>query len=319
MNQSGKRNRASRAPFRIGTSGYLNLSGTPDHRSRSDLGLHDPARLRDSLQVTSLADAVFPGIVTGVRFWPFLLIARDLETNGKKPGAVRTLKKLKEIANKHKTDTRISSATRIGPKTLNSFRPYQSMYRTLLEKSEVKITQQLKPLADFFTDRRRKYRGDLEFFLVNKKAWRSALYKSLGKPGKDFARLIEQDDAIKTLWDAIEEILEKPKNFDLILVEAASAYALLVCLYGQMENGQIYGGGSRPLAKLLIKLIKKMPDLPVKRYANLLTLAAQSSQPPLAKIQLRARRENRRVLAMLRFGTFWNLYRRPCPNALERK
>ncbi|MBN1545408.1 MAG: hypothetical protein JW902_01970 [Syntrophaceae bacterium] len=188
-----------------------------------------------------------------------------------------------------------------------------------MEKSEVKITQQLKPLADFFTDRRRKYRGDLEFFLVNKKAWRSALYKSLGKPGKDFARLIEQDDAIKTLWDAIEEILEKPKNFDLILVEAASAYALLVCLYGQMENGQIYGGGSRPLAKLLIKLIKKMPDLPVKRYANLLTLAAQSSQPPLAKIQLRARRENRRVLAMLRFGTFWNLYRRPCPNALERK
>jgi len=300
----------------LGPAGYLDLKDAPDKRQHFDFGDNDPARLRDNLRINDLAEELFPCILTGVRFWPFLLVARDLEERyGDKPSDNKVISELRRIATTQRRNRGIGSRTRLGPRTINSFRPYKGMLRLIRERS--KKSHQAKNLAKFLMDRRSHYRGDLSFFEKNEKKWKRVLKSSLGPPGKDFAKLIK-NNKVSDLWDAIDEILAKPGRFHKKLVEGAAAYALLVCLYGIMEEGQVYHEeDSQKRARLLLKLIDKRPKLPVAQYQLFIMQAANSSKPPFARINQKAKEQGRRVLAGLRFGTFWNLYRRPSPSVLE--
>lgn len=304
------------APFRLGFSGYLELEGALDSRRHIDLGEHDPARLRQSLRITALAQEVFPNVITGVRFWPFLLVARDLEGNGtRRSGNNRVLSALRRIAAAQRKHPKVTLRTRIGPRSLASFRPYQGMFRAICDSS--RNGGRTRGLVRFLLDRRRQYRGNLDFFDHHESRWKRALKSSMGAPGKCFATVIN-DEKVKKVEDAIQEILRKPGEYHPKLVEAAAAYALLVCLYGVVEEGEVYSAESaKTYARLLLKLIERKPSLPVAGYAQWIRQAARSPEPPLGGVTKKAWEQRRRILSGLRFGTFWNLYRRPSPRVLD--
>jgi hypothetical protein len=289
------------------------MTGLPDCRDRADLGRYDPARLHDALGVSRLADKLFPSVVTGARFWPFLFVARDCA--GKSDTAIRAA--LARIAVRHKQDGRLPQRARIGPRTLGSFRPYAGMYRSIVTRAQTQ--KPLRPLRDFICHRKRHYVGDPTFFLTHQTAWRGKLRASLPAPGKQFARLVWSDGEARTFWDAVQQILKTPSKFHEALVHAASCYALLVCLYGIVEGpGRIVNfADAEQLGALLLSLIRKIPKSPIAQYAPLVRQAIRTKTPPLKEVRRKAQKEQRRVLAGFRFLAFWNLYVRPTPHALS--
>jgi len=317
MRKGHSKNKKRSVPLRLGSAGFLDLRDAFDKRRYIDLGDHDPARLRSSLNVNAIAQEVFPHIMTGVRFWPFLLVARDLDKDSRnRSGDSRVLTKLRKIAAAQRQHPGVTSSTRIGPRSIATFRPYQGMFRSICNRKD---KRHVLKLARFLFDRRRSYSGDLKFFTKHEKAWKRALWSSLGQPGKEFARFISNPH-IQDVGDAIFKIHQKPDRFHAKLIEAATAHALLVCLYGIVDQGEVYSAEKAgEQASLLLKLIRKRPNLPAARYAQWIRLAARSSRPPFAEVTKKARKENKRILSQLRFATFWYLYRRPNPRVLDQR
>lgn len=305
-------------PFSLGHAGFLDLTGSLDGGQSVNLSDLDPAVLRDKLRVTQLAQEVFPNIISGVRFWPFLLVARDELTRegSAKLSSTAVQRQLKSIAAEQRKHPLMKSRSRmrIGPSTLAGYRPYRGMMQSILSSNK---NNDGCAMYHFLRDGRRRYEGDLCIFQRHEKRWRKALKASMGPPGRCFAELID-GSAIVKLDDAILEILTSFQRYDPTLVEATAAYALLVCLYGEVKDSRIVASDhSKEFAVHLCKLVKRRPTLTAAIYHPLILQASYSSSPPLEKIHRQRWRLSRRVLSELRFGTFWNLYLKPTPNVLS--
>ena len=156
----------------LGSANVLDLQSLPG-AGQAKLYLNDPVRVKKEIGVEAVTDLVFPYVKTGVRYWPFLLVARDLE--GKRRNVVET--RLSSIKKHQRIESR-------GPGKWTSFGRYRSMYQAIPDDSK---------LGKFLSHKGRVYRGDFAFFAGREKAWKAALLRTLGKSAQAFAGLLKEE------------------------------------------------------------------------------------------------------------------------------
>ncbi len=299
----------------IGLSNILDLEKLPGSRPAGPADFNDPVRVKKEIGVPEVNKALFPAITAGVRFWPFLLVARDHE--GRSPRRIE--KKLAWIRGEQPRQN-------IGAGTLQTFRPYQSMYRNLAASDETFA----RPLKQFIDDRRRTYSGNFEIFRRNRneKQWRKALVNLMGRPAKQFAKLLREEAkraqnkvrrdqaSVNLVERLIGRILKDQKrSYDPILWKGAACYAFLRCMYGinrveKVEPHVKAEDWATTLLDVLARTWRKEAE-PLEKYRHAIRLSVSS--PPWKKAHRQMKAENRKVLADLRFHVFYNLYLRPSP------
>ena len=164
----------------IGSANMLNLDDYPSRRTYENLDPNDPIMIKQNLGLNDVTERLFSTITTGVRYWPFLLVARDLRKTKSRQVIESSLKKI----------IFLQEQKNIGPLKFSTFRPYRSMYRTLSRMRDVES----EDLRCFVEDKRRKYDGNFAVFRSNgnEKNWKKTLVKSMGAPGRQFAKLLDQ-------------------------------------------------------------------------------------------------------------------------------
>jgi hypothetical protein len=298
----------------LGSANYLDLSGLPGRRSSEPLRIDDPRRVKKDIGITEAAEAVFPFLVSGVRFWPFLLVARDYVEKGITDKA---LQRLRGICGRQ-------GLGRVGPTARASFRAYVSMCRRLRDEGVG------TPLERFIFDRRRDYRGDPVTWNLES-TWKKVFIQSLGPSAKSFAgilRDVEKRDAADSDADignverAIGIVLSDRRwREDGRLWKAAACYAFLRCMYGvnTIDGIRAHIKSEEWAARLRTALLCNPPveGERLRRYLGPIR-SAELGAPPWGKLARSLLADGRRVLADLRFHTFHSLYMRPTPRALAR-
>jgi hypothetical protein len=273
---------------------------------RAWLGQYDPAAMREAIGVSEIQGNLFPTIRSGVRFWPFLLVAHELRDEGSRTRVEQHLRDLRRRQRRHQDRGRFARA--FGPRTATTFAAYRSMYRNVISSR----TGDGASLRSFLYTRRR-YRGDPSFFIDHAQEWRTALRRSMGAPGQQFARLLDRLYKEKSDSGAVDRAITKllrTPSFDKWLRKAAFCYAFLRCVYGITASVE----GIRSIfpssawAEMLARILREPPaDLGV--YARFLPLVKASvEKPALEHLHRRARSENGIVLSSLGFHVFYNLY-----------
>jgi hypothetical protein len=299
----------------IGSANMLNLDDYPSRRTYENLDPNDPIMIKQNLGLNEVTERLFSTITTGVRYWPFLLVARDLRKTKSRRVIESTLKKINSV----------QEQKNIGPLKFSTFRPYRSMYGSLSQKRDVESEN----LRYFIRDKRRKYDGNFDIFQRsgNEKNWKKALVKSMGVPGRQFAKLLDQllrdqrleryiDESGESIVDvAITRILRNKSKFHELLWKGAFCYAFLRNMYGINELGNFFPPTqSRKWSRYLIEILKKNhPSISgqLRGYIPLIKSSAES--PPWKDKTKEMKRKNRIVLAGIRFNIFYNLYARPTP------
>lgn len=295
-----KKNASRRGSLLLAPLATVPSDGAPDSRRSIDFGKYDPATMREKLGVNGLAEALFPTITSGVRFWPFLVVAKDFRASTKTAIDAELARIKKRIRGQ------TGNRRRIGPGHSQSFLPYHSM----LQKIELRAGKDpsAKELASFLAHGNRHFSGQMDFFSKHEKAWRKALLKSLPKAGRQFARLIDT----KSVDEAVEHIIRHSTKFEAPLCKAATCYALLVCLYGVRDGGKVVSKDvSEKWPGHLLNL--KDAELKILIFPLRELLKRAQEDPPLKKAHQKASEEERDVLAAFRFNTIQNLYRDHTP------
>jgi hypothetical protein len=295
----------------IGSANMLNLDDYPSTRTYENLDLNDPITIKKDLGLNEVTERLFSTIITGVRFWPFLLVARDLANTKSRQVIESALKKIKSV----------QEQKNIGPLKFSTFRPYRSMYGNLSRKHDLES----KDLRCFIQDKRRKYVGKFDVFRRNgnEKKWKKALVKSMDVPGRQFAKLLDQltkdqkiNESGESITDvAITRILRNKSRFHELLWKGAFCYTFLRNMYGINEFGNVFPPTqARKWSKYLVEILKKNdPSIPgqLRRYIPLIKNSADL--PPWKDKTKEMKRKNRIVLAGIRFHIFYNLYVLPTP------
>lgn len=243
------------------------------------------------------------------------MVARDLKGSWAQDAIEAKLRKI----------NRKQVQRNIGPLKMATFRPYQSMFKKLMERTDKESAE----LRRFVSDRRKKYDGDFLFFHKNnnEKKWKKVLIRSMGVPGKQFASLLDQltkngrvrrNDGGKgnTIIDlAITRILRNRTKFHELLWRGAFCYVFLRCMYGIDEYGEVYPSNLAPKwSELLLNAIRSQKTnalVSMGRYVSLIKRSAIS--PPWKSKTKQLKKTDRIVLANIRFYVFYNLYIRPSP------
>lgn len=267
-----------------------------------------PAAIKKNLELDKLDRILFPTLVTGVRWWPFLCIAI---TNSKSRSrkAFDATRQLKKALGLKKT-------ARLGPDTDTSLRPYISMARNIQE------SQQCNALRRYLE--RLHFTGKASFFVNYKhdKKWKELLLASNGAPAEAYIRAyLDKEKILKErprAEDVVSLVLEnEPETFHSVLWQGCFSYAFIRCLYGRFDPEESKAVSHRHVLgwkQSLIEIIKKQPKaLPtgVCNHSYILLLRKinnESSPPPLAKQTAQFRRQGRPVLASLRIPLFHRLY-----------
>lgn len=273
---------------------------------RKLLGQYDPALIREAIGVPEIRDNLFPTIQSGVRFWPYLLVAHELRDEDSRTRIETTLRGFRRRQRTHQEKGRYARA--FGPRSATTFAAYRSMYRKVVARDDAS-TEDLRALLTM----RSRYRGHPDFFIQHASAWRKALRRSMGRPGQQFARLLDRlykEEADSSAVDrAITALLQKP-GFDPWLKRGAFCYAFLRCIYGittSIQGIRSYVGVT-DWARLLARVLEK-PPAPLSQYRRFLPLVEASfEKPALENLHRRARADNGIVLASLGFHVFYNLY-----------
>lgn len=297
----------------LGSLNILSFSDLPDGRSNPELESNDPLHVKREIGLFEVNENLFATINSGVRFWPFVIVARDLDDTDSKQRIVGHLRRIRKKQPPQKQN--------VGPASMATFYFYRRMYRRLQERSD----PDSKPLRDFVNDRRRSYDGDFNIFQCshNTDKWKRALVKSMGVPGRELAKLLnrlkDKDDTEDIVEEAVSHILKNMSKYDPWLWKGAFCYAFLRCMYGINE---IQGDEFRVVshykatdwADILVQVLNSpksaAPDR-LKRYVSLIRKSKDS--PPWKKITKSLKEQNRIVLSNLRFHAFYNLYVRPIP------
>lgn len=299
----------------FGTANFLSCRELLPVSPRRMLGQYDPAAIREAIGVPEIRSRCFPTIPSGVRFWPYLIVAHELRDERSRNRIEKKLQDLRRRQRHHQE--RGHYVRQFGPRSLSTFGAYRSMYRN------VRATQNGYAAAlRTLLSTRRRYRGHPRFFIENAPVWRKALRRSMGRPGQQFARLLDRlyrEDSDSSVVDrAITELLQKT-TYDTWLRRAAFCYAFLRCVYGITASIQ----GIRSFyavthwAKLLSRILAR-PPRDLARYRRFLRLIQASvEKPALENLHRRARADNGIVLASLGFHVFYNLYVAHSPQGVE--
>lgn len=281
----------------------------PNGPSNFQLVPNDPIHVKMEIGLNDVKDNLFTIIHAGVRFWPYLIVARDLERISSERQIVTELKNIKK-----RQEVQI-----IGPGTIETFDFYRRMYRRIRKSTDTNV----KDLKDFINDRRRTYTGDFAIFNRNGNnvKWRKALIKSTGEPGKQFASLLDSlidngnEDIVE---DAVTHILKSRKPYNEWLWHGAFCYVFLRCMYGigfnDAENKQFTVTNHNKSSVWADTLIEILSNAKAKELSNLkkyIPLIRQSKiAPPWKNTTRSLKASNRIVLSNIKFDTFYNLYSR---------
>jgi hypothetical protein len=302
----------------LGISNILDLSDVPVPGHACPDDFDDPIRVKKELGLTDVSDALFPLISPGARFWPFLLVARDLEGQG--PWHVNArLKALRKA----------QPITRIGPGNHRMLQPYARMYRQIMASDKAAA----EPLQAFLGSGRRKYHGDFGIFTYNGNdtTWTKMLVAAMGTSARQFASLLRRIDkeaatqatrarAVNTTEQAISEVLaDKQQYYDATLWQGAACYAFLRCMYGieVVERVRPHWRAEKWAQDLLAALGSSHRPRAAcfKQYVGEIKEAVIG--PPWKDTRKSLQAERRKVLSDLRFHTFYNLVIRPTPQRWE--
>jgi hypothetical protein len=293
----------------LGSANVLELDEMPGVGTGL-LHAYDPVRVKEAIALTQATDAVFPYLKTGVRFWPFLLVARDLEGQGARASGAR----LKRIRAAQPAGRRNR-----GPGTLASFGAYRSMHAEIARGPDTALKR-------FLLDHRRTYDGRFEIFARHESAWRRALVATLGSPAAELARLlrveksnqnadVEENIALSDVERAISRALAARATSGR-LWHACACYAFLRCMYGVRTSSAKVGLAfkSEEWAAQLARAIrsgKRAEARHFERYAG--PIARAHERPPWGHLHRTLQKADRQIFSDLRFHTFANLYLRPSP------
>jgi hypothetical protein len=292
----------------LGSANVLDLGAMPGVGS-GVLHAHDPTRVKEAIELTGATDAVFPYIKTGVRFWPFLLVARDLDGKGARAiGAhLKRVRATQPIGRQNR-----------GPGTLASFGAYRSMHAEVARGPNTALKR-------FLLDRRRTYDGRFAIFARHETVWRRALVATLGRAAAEFAKLLvvqqkravdaEEVIALSDVERTISYALAAPSTSGH-LWHACACYAFLRCMYGVRETSTkvVPAFKSEEWAAQLAAAIRmgKRPEARhFERFAG--PIARAFERPPWGHLHRSLQKEDRQIFSDLRFHTFANLYLRPSP------
>lgn len=295
----------------IGSLNILDFADLPDGRSNLMLAANDPIHVKREIGLLEVNENLFTTINSGVRFWPFLLVARDLDDTDSRQRIISTLRSIR----------RKQPLQNIGPESMATFYFYRSMYRRLRERTD----PDSEDLRYFIDDRRRSYDGDFFIFRRNHNdaKWKRALVKSMGVPGRQFANLLNdlknRDETEDIVEEAITRIIRSKSKYDKWLWKGAFCYAFLRCMYGineiELDKSSVVSHyKASDWAEVLVQILNKpktaAPDR-LKRYIPLIRKSKVT--PPWRKTTKTLKDQNRIVLSNLRFHAFYNLYFRPIP------
>jgi hypothetical protein len=297
----------------LGSANVLDLGGMPGMDS-GVLHAHDPTRVKEAIALSAATDAVFPYLKTGVRFWPFLLVARDLDGKGWRAiGAhLKRIRAAQPLGRRNR-----------GPGTPASFNAYRSMHQEVAQGRDT-------ALKNFLLDRRRTYDGRFEIFARHERAWQKALVATMGSPAAEFAKLLvaqkkrtvdaEEAIALSDVERSISDALAAHTTSGR-LWHACACYAFLRCMYGVREASTkvVPAFKSEQWAAQLASAIRsgKRPEARLfERYAGPIDRAHE--RPPWGHLHRSLQRADRQIFSDLRFHTFANLYLRPSPRGYGR-
>jgi hypothetical protein len=271
------------APKHFGSGNYLSCAKFAATAKRRLLGVYDPQTIQQQLGVRTVQESVFPLILSGVRFWPYLLVANELRNCSK----TETEKRLRAIRLLQRNE---SYSRDFGPLKSSTF----SFYRRMHQRVTSSPVSEARDLRQLLTTRRR-YRGKASFFTDNASNWRKALHRSMGTNSQQFARLLNRlhkkisDASLVDL--AITELLKRPA-YNGALRRAAFCYAFLRCVYGirtRIEEIPAFVSNEE-WAKLLSKLLQN-PSADFREYSKFKRLIEKSiDEPALGHIHGKATR-----------------------------
>jgi hypothetical protein len=291
----------------FGSGNILDSSGLlSDSLVHQLLGQYDPRLVREEIGVTAVSAHLFPTLRSGVRFWPYLLVAHELRDEQNNSRIEAHLRRLRRLQRGYQEKGLYARA--FGPRTLGSFQAYRAMYEKLMDSH----TEDAEGLKAFVSGRLR-YRGNPQFFLDNKNKWRTLFRRALGTPGQQFGRLLDRLYKGTPNWRVVDlaiTTLLRENSYDQWLRRGALCYAFLRCVYGITESVEGIRSfyPSREWAKNLEKMLcAPPPDL--RTYTRFLPIIQKSVESPALKhVHQHALEENRRVLAGLGFHVFYRMY-----------
>lgn len=281
----------------FGSANYLDLSGVRLKKPVAPLNIYDPVKVKEALGLNTLE--VFPIITVGVRWWPYLFVARKYW--GRKPP------NLSRIVNKQKEVFRNG-----GPEALTSYSRYTSMYLAITRQT----TKPARELLAFLEDKHHSYDGRQAAWIYNKykRKWRVLLRNSMGEPSIRYAKLLDRlNKEGLGPEEAITHILKHPRQFPDALWKGAFCYALLRCLYGVKETTEhiIPHYRSDEWNALLKKTLKSKSAQVPSTWKQFLPHLEHPKSFRHAHKKLAA--IGRKVLSGLGFYTFYDLYIRHTP------
>jgi hypothetical protein len=289
-----------------------------ESRSLTHEQLHpeSPVAIKKNLGLEELDEKLFPTLITGVRWWPFLCLAMDCTTESDRQKVFIITRRLKKALNRKNT-------ARVGPETKNSFRPYISMAKKIQEN--VQEDEQSRKLFKYL---QKKFDGNPSFFTNNQheEKWKNLFMNANGKPALGYVRAYIATKKELSLDPEAEKVIThilslSPNKYDLVLWQGAFSFALIRCLFGIYDETEGKASNHSLVMEwkdLLIGILQKPPaEISMGStctYRMLLErIEDRESPPPLAGQTKIFRDQGRPVLASLRIPLFHRLYFKPTP------
>jgi hypothetical protein len=94
------------------------------------LGKYDPAEMRKAIGVPELSESLFPTVLSGVRFWPYLLVAHELRDEKNKATVERKLRAIHRKQRHYQDKGRY--AREFGPSRFSTFVAYRRLYEKII-------------------------------------------------------------------------------------------------------------------------------------------------------------------------------------------
>lgn len=275
-----------------------------------------PVAFKKNLGIDELDKQLFPLLVTGVKWWPFLTLAITCKTESDRNKIFRISKALSK---------EMKAKRGIGPQASATLRSYLSM------ADNIQNSDDGKRLKEFLTAR--AFDGSASFFSAynREERWREAFISANGQPANAYIEAYKKSRKSlgneSSVWDVVTEILSRESNtYNELLWHGAFVYAMVRCLYGYYDrsSGKVKGHDSLvDWRKLLLDICGDPPKCLPKhacsvRYIHLLKQIDEANpKPPLANQTKKFRENGRPVLSSLRISLFHDLYYRPRPARLQ--
>lgn len=309
-----------RRHFALGSANIVDMSKVRFEAVRRPIYISDPIRVAEILRVSDISSNLFPQLVIGVRYWPWLLVARDFQAKWNDASRGRRVEAdLEKIHQRMYTGSRYSFGNR-GPRSRSTFRLYESMYRKI---SDVESAGSL--LHRFLRKETRGFDG-FQYHIFNHRntnGWRKALRNSMGRPAKQFAAILnklekENGDLYgpePAITRVLQSYLRDKSSVDEWLWKGCFCYALFRCLYGIIDPAAEKRKATKhdwhnEWVRLLKAVLKrKRNHIPATWYRFREHL--RGDRPPFKVTHEKG--ERRRILRTFRFYTFFYLYCRSVP------